>query len=55
MVAARRGSPLLIGVKSNKKVKLDFVDVTEEEVAMGNFFKKKFSKFFFYKKKVLNF
>jgi glucosamine--fructose-6-phosphate aminotransferase (isomerizing) len=27
MVAARRGSPLLIGVKSAKKLKVDFVDV----------------------------
>ncbi|KAI9183397.1 glutamine--fructose-6-phosphate transaminase (isomerizing) [Blastocladiella emersonii ATCC 22665] len=27
MVATRRGSPLLIGVKTNKKLKVDFVDV----------------------------
>jgi glutamine---fructose-6-phosphate transaminase (isomerizing) len=27
VVAARRGSPLLIGVKSDKKLKVDFVDV----------------------------
>ena len=27
MVAARRGSPLLIGVKTSKKLKVDFVDV----------------------------
>jgi glucosamine--fructose-6-phosphate aminotransferase (isomerizing) len=27
VVAARRGSPLIIGVKSDKKLKVDFVDV----------------------------
>jgi glutamine---fructose-6-phosphate transaminase (isomerizing) len=27
MVATRRGSPLLIGVKTAKKLKVDFVDV----------------------------
>lgn len=27
MVVARRGSPLLIGVKTEKKLKVDFVDV----------------------------
>ena len=27
MIAARRGSPLLVGVKSAKKLKVDFVDV----------------------------
>jgi glucosamine--fructose-6-phosphate aminotransferase (isomerizing) len=26
-VAARRGSPLLIGVKTDRKLKVDFVDV----------------------------
>ena len=31
MVAARRGSPLLIGVKTAKHLKTDFVDVEEEE------------------------
>lgn len=36
MVAARRGSPLLIGVKTSKKLKLDFVDVVEEEVTKGS-------------------
>ncbi|KAL2918384.1 glutamine--fructose-6-phosphate transaminase (isomerizing) [Polyrhizophydium stewartii] len=30
MVAARRGSPLLIGVKTSKKLKVDFVDVDLE-------------------------
>ncbi|KAJ3032384.1 glutamine--fructose-6-phosphate transaminase (isomerizing) [Rhizophlyctis rosea] len=30
MVVARRGSPLLIGVKTEKKLKVDFVDVDEE-------------------------
>jgi glucosamine--fructose-6-phosphate aminotransferase (isomerizing) len=30
MIAARRGSPLLIGVKSEKKLKVDFVDVDVE-------------------------
>ncbi|KAI8925620.1 hypothetical protein BC831DRAFT_460010 [Entophlyctis helioformis] len=30
MVAARRGSPLLIGVKTSKKLKVDFVDVDTE-------------------------
>ncbi|KAI8825846.1 uncharacterized protein EV422DRAFT_563675 [Fimicolochytrium jonesii] len=30
MVAARRGSPLLIGVKTAKKLKVDFVDVDTE-------------------------
>ena len=30
MIAARRGSPLLIGVKSAKKLKVDFVDVDTE-------------------------
>ena len=29
-VACRRGSPLLIGVKTAKKVKVDFVDVTSD-------------------------
>ncbi|KAI9197480.1 uncharacterized protein BJ171DRAFT_562705 [Polychytrium aggregatum] len=33
MVAARRGSPLLIGVRTDKKMKVDFVDV--EEVVLG--------------------
>lgn len=28
---ARRGSPLLIGVKSEKKLMVDFVDVAEEQ------------------------
>ena len=37
MVAARRGSPLLIGVKTSKKLKLDFVDVVEEELTKGSF------------------
>jgi glucosamine--fructose-6-phosphate aminotransferase (isomerizing) len=27
IVAARRGSPLLIGVKTDRKLKVDFVDV----------------------------
>lgn len=27
MVATRRGSPLLIGVKTRQKLKVDFVDV----------------------------
>ena len=27
MVATRRGSPLLVGVKTAKKLKVDFVDV----------------------------
>jgi glucosamine 6-phosphate synthetase-like amidotransferase/phosphosugar isomerase protein len=27
MVATRRGSPLLVGVKTEKKLKVDFVDV----------------------------
>ena len=27
VVACRRGSPLVIGVKSSKKLKVDFVDV----------------------------
>ncbi|RKO86981.1 hypothetical protein BDK51DRAFT_10880, partial [Blyttiomyces helicus] len=31
LVAARRGSPLLIGVKTAKKLKVDFVDVAEEQ------------------------
>ncbi|KAH9249076.1 glutamine-fructose-6-phosphate transaminase (isomerizing) [Batrachochytrium salamandrivorans] len=30
MVAARRGSPLLIGVKTSRKLKVDFVDVDTE-------------------------
>ncbi|KAJ3267641.1 glutamine--fructose-6-phosphate transaminase (isomerizing), partial [Terramyces sp. JEL0728] len=30
IVAARRGSPLLIGVKSSKKLKVDFVEVGQE-------------------------
>eukprot|EP00842_Homolaphlyctis_polyrhiza_P004971 jgi/Hompol1/5475/HPOL_000914-RA len=30
LVAARRGSPLLIGVKTSKKLKVDFVDVDTE-------------------------
>ena len=38
MVAARRGSPLLVGVKSAKNIKLDFVDVSEEEVVRGKNF-----------------
>jgi glucosamine 6-phosphate synthetase-like amidotransferase/phosphosugar isomerase protein len=33
IVMARRGSPLLIGVKTDKKLKVDFVDV---EVATEN-------------------
>ncbi|KAI8999526.1 hypothetical protein BC832DRAFT_564513 [Gaertneriomyces semiglobifer] len=32
MIAARRGSPLLIGVKTAKKLKVDFVDVDEDPV-----------------------
>ena len=31
MVAARRGSPLLLGVKTSKNLKVDFVDVEEHE------------------------
>ncbi|KAI8622049.1 hypothetical protein BC830DRAFT_1091368 [Chytriomyces sp. MP71] len=31
MVAARRGSPLLIGVRTAKKLKVDFVDVDHED------------------------
>ncbi len=31
MIAARRGSPLLIGVKTEKKLKVDFVDVDATE------------------------
>lgn len=30
LVAARRGSPLLIGVKTSKKLKVDFVDIESE-------------------------
>ncbi|RHZ55462.1 hypothetical protein Glove_415g37 [Diversispora epigaea] len=39
MVATRRGSPLLVGVKTEKKLKVDFVDVefgTDEKVPDGN-------------------
>lgn len=31
MVAARRGSPLLLGVKTKKKLTVDFVDVSTTE------------------------
>lgn len=42
MVAARRGSPIIIGVKSDKKLKVDFVDVEfgnelNEETSNMNF------------------
>lgn len=45
MIAARRGSPLLIGVKTSKKLKVDFVDVDTEIPEMSkilwvNFFSK---------------
>ena len=33
-VAARRGSPLLIGVKTSKKLKVDFVDVDTTRVLL---------------------
>ncbi|TPX41283.1 glutamine---fructose-6-phosphate transaminase (isomerizing) [Synchytrium endobioticum] len=32
LVAARRGSPLLVGVKTTRKLKVDFVDVEVEEI-----------------------
>ena len=32
MVAARRGSPLLIGVRTAKKLKVDFVDVDNDDI-----------------------
>ncbi|KAI9342565.1 hypothetical protein BDR26DRAFT_859181 [Obelidium mucronatum] len=35
MVAARRGSPLLIGVRTAKKLKVDFVDVDNETDVLG--------------------
>ncbi|KAL7423170.1 glutamine--fructose-6-phosphate transaminase (isomerizing) [Cryptotrichosporon argae] len=38
IVAARRGSPLLIGVKTERKLKVDFVDVelaTDEKASVG--------------------
>ena len=39
MIAARRGSPLLIGVKTAKKLKVDFVDVDSEiPSAIGNIY-----------------
>jgi glucosamine--fructose-6-phosphate aminotransferase (isomerizing) len=36
IIAARRGSPLLIGVKSSKKLKVDFVDVDVDIPAESN-------------------
>jgi len=36
MVAARRGSPLLIGVKTAKKLKVDFVDVEFGNTELGD-------------------
>lgn len=41
IVAARRGSPLLIGVKTDRKLKVDFVDVelpTAEERGWSTLF-----------------
>ena len=35
IIAARRGSPLIIGVKTNKKLKVDFVDVEFGETVPG--------------------
>lgn len=36
VVATRRGSPLLIGVKTAKKLKVDFVDVEFGNAAEGD-------------------
>lgn len=36
IIAARRGSPLLIGVKSSKTLKVDFVDVDDADTPTKN-------------------
>lgn len=38
LVAARRGSPLLVGVKTAKKLKVDFVDVDLDVEVKGIFY-----------------
>lgn len=55
VVSTRRGSPLLIGVKTAKKLKVDFVDVEFGPNPVGNDANCKCFSLILSKKKVINF